>query len=137
MVKMAPFIVFLISFTLSAQIQFNTGSPQLDEDLNAINDIASSDFYPFKMDLLDTYTVSGNQIDYMRVVLKMKPAEIYYALDIAKLSNTPVDRVTLIYKKHKNKGWGYIARQFGIILGSSGFYKLKDNASRMKTVKYS
>ncbi|MCK4465819.1 MAG: hypothetical protein KAU83_08910, partial [Bacteroidales bacterium] len=48
-------------------------------------------------------------------------------LELSKISGKPVDDVVEIYKVHKNKGWGYIAKQLGIKPGSPEFHKLKEN----------
>ena len=57
----------------------------------------------------------------------MEPAEIYLSLELSKLSGRSVDEVVEIYKVHKDKGWGYIAKQLGIKPGSAEFHKLKEN----------
>ena len=64
----------------------------------------------------------------MRISLNMSPGEIYFALEISKYSNKPIDDVIGIYQTHKAKGWGYIAKQAGIKPGSDAFHQLKKNA---------
>ena len=56
----------------------------------------------------------------------MEAGEIYLALEIAKLSKTPVDEVITIYKNNKSKGWGYIAKEAGIKPGSPEFHQMKN-----------
>lgn len=128
------FLVLLsfLVYSASAQISFNTGSVQLDTDLNAINANASVDFGSFKGDLSLSYNVSEKKIDYMKGSLNMAPGEIYLALEIAKLSKTPIDEVITIYKNNKCKGWGYIAKEAGIKPGSAAFHQLKNDASAEK-----
>jgi len=121
MKKILLILVSLIAYSGSAQISFNTGSVQLDSDLNIINISASADFESFKGDMGVTYNVSEKKIEYMRVSLNMAPGEIYFALEISVLSKTPIDKVITIYKKNKSKGWGYIAKEAGIKPGSSEF----------------
>ncbi|TDQ22786.1 hypothetical protein [Tenacibaculum caenipelagi] len=127
-------IILLLFFTysVSAQISFNTGSVQLDSDLNIINADANLNFGAFKTNLSVSYNVSEKKIGYMRGTLGMKAGEIYLALEICKLSRKPVDDVIVIYKTHKNKGWGYIAKQAGIKPGSAAFHQLKNNANSKK-----
>ena len=122
----------LIIYSASAQISFNTGSVQLDSDLNAINTSASANFGSFKTNLSASYNVSSKKIDYMQISLNMAAGEIYLALEIAKLSNTPIDDIITIYKNNKSKGWGYIAKEAGIKPGSSEFHQLKNDTSSKK-----
>lgn len=51
------------------------------------------------------------------------------AAEISILCGRPVDRVVVVYQKHKNKGWGYIAKQLGIKPGSAKFKALKNKAN--------
>jgi len=114
---------------VNAQFAFRSGSVELDTDLNSINANAKLDFGKFKTNLSLNYNVSQKKIDYMSASLKMQPAEIYFALEIGKYSNRPIDDVIAVYQNDKSKGWGYIAKQMGIKPGSEAFHALKNNAS--------
>jgi hypothetical protein len=132
---MKNILIILLAFTVcsvSAQISFNTGSVQLDTDLNTINARASVDFDSFKGDLSVSYNISEKKIEYMRGSLNMAPGEVYLALEIARLSNKPIDEIIIIYKSDKSKGWGYIAKKAGIKPGSTEFHQLKNNAGSKK-----
>lgn len=128
-------LLSLVVYSASAQINFNTGSAQLDRDLNTINASASADFGSFKADLSVNYNVSEKKIDYMRGSLNMAAGEIYISLEISKLSKTPIDDILAIYTNNKSRGWGYIAKQAGIKPGSPEFHQLKNNASSKKNKK--
>lgn len=132
MKQLLLFFISFIAFSATAQIAFNTGSIQLDSDLNEINLSASTNFESFKGDLAISYDISEKKIEFMRGSLNMVPGEIYLALEISKLSGTPLDEVNTIYQKNKSKGWGYIAKEAGIKPGSSEFHQLKNNASSKK-----
>jgi hypothetical protein len=123
--------ILLISFTVCsfAQLDFKSGSVQLDTDLKSINTQAKLDLGAFKTDLKLNYNVSEKKLDYMSASLKMQPAEWYFALEIGKYSKKPIDQVLVVYQQNKNKGWGYIAKQMGIKPGSPAFHALKNNAS--------
>ena len=123
----------LLAFSAVGQISFNTGSVQLDTDLNTINANADLNFGTFKTNLALSYNVSEKKIDYMKVSLHMAPGEIYFALEISKLSQTPIDEVNQIYINGKSKGWGYIAKEAGIKPGSAEFHQLKNNADENKS----
>jgi len=130
--KIVLILLSLIAYSGTAQISFNTGSVHLDSDLNIINTSASADFGSFKADMGVSFNVSERKIEYMRMSLNMAPGEIYFALEISRLSKTPIDTVITVYKKSKGKGWGYIAKEAGIKPGSSEFHQLKNNASSKK-----
>lgn len=116
-----------LSFSLIGQIDFKSGSLQLDTDLNKINANAKLDLGAFKTELGVKYDVSEKKLDYMSAKLKMQPAEWYFALEIGKHSNKPIDEVLNVYQKNKGKGWGYTAKQMGIKPGSPAFHALKNN----------
>ena len=126
-------LLLFFTYTVSAQISFNTGSVQLDSDLNIINADANLNFGAFKTNLSVSYNVSEKKIGYMQGSIGMKAGEIYLALEICKLSRKSIDDVIIIYKAHKNKGWGYIAKQLGIKPGSAAFHQLKNNANSKKS----
>jgi hypothetical protein len=119
-------------YSASAQISFNTGNSQLDSDLIVINANASADFGSFKADMKLTYNVTDKKIELMKINLDMAPGEIYLALEISKLAKISLDNVLSIYKTHKSKGWGFIAKQAGIKPGSAEFHQLKNGASSKK-----
>ncbi len=119
--------LLFLSVISNAQVPFNTGNAELDADLSKINANAELDFGTFKTDLKLSYNISDKKIDYLSISVKMEPAEIYLSLELSKLSGRSVDEVVEIYKVHKDKGWGYIAKQLGIKPGSAEFHKLKEN----------
>ena len=59
----------------------------------------------------------------------MAPGEIYFALELSKISRTSIDTIISIYDKNKHKGWGYTAKKVGIKPGSAEFHQMKSNAS--------
>jgi hypothetical protein len=130
--KIIILLLSLLPFISSAQISFNTGNVQFDSDLNTINANANLDFGAFKTDLSVGYNVSEKKIEHMRGTLNMAPGEIFLALEISKISKTSVDNIVYHYKKHKNKGWGYIAKEAGIKPGSAEFHQLKNNSRNKK-----
>jgi hypothetical protein len=115
--------ISLISF---AQFPFNTGSVELDADLNKINTSAKLDFGSFKTNLTVSFNIEEKKIDFLRTSVKMEPAEIYFALELSKISQKPIDNVVEVYKTNKEKGWGFIAKQLGIKPGSPEFHQLKE-----------
>jgi hypothetical protein len=64
----------------------------------------------------------------MSVKLGMRPADIYFALEIGRHSKKPIDEILIIYQRDKGKGWGEIAKNCGIKPGSPAFHAMKSNA---------
>ena len=127
--KKVSTIFFALLFCLisNAQVQYNTGDAELDSDLSSINADARLDFGAFKTNLTLSYDISEKKIDYLNISVKMEPAEIYFALELSKLSGRSIDQVVEIYEVNKDKGWGFIAKQLGIKPGSPEFHNLKEN----------
>ena len=126
--KKVLLIYSLIMFSLIsfAQFPFNSGSAELDADLNRINTSAKLNFGGFKTELALSFNIEEKKIDYLRTSVKMEPAEIYFALELSRISKKSIDNVVEIYKINKEKGWGFIAKQLGIKPGSHEFHKLKE-----------
>ncbi len=116
------------SMGLFAQLPFNTGDAELDLELSRMNSDAKGDFSAFKADLSLSYKVSEKEIDRLHVSVKMEPAEIFLALELAKISKRSIDEVVEVYTAQKEKGWGFIAKQLGIKPGSQEFHALKGSA---------
>jgi len=127
--RKAVILILTLLFTIisNAQVLLNTGSVELDNDLNKINADARLDFGTFKTNLALSYNISDIKIDYLIVSVKMEPAEVYLALELSKLSGRSIDQVVEIYEVNRNKGWGIIAKELGIKPGSPEFHKLKEN----------
>lgn len=127
--RKAVILLLTLLFTIisNAQVLFNTGSAEMDADLGKINADANLDFGAFKTNLTLSYDISEKKIDYLNISVKMEPAEIYFALELSKLSGRSIDQVVEIYEVNKDKGWGFIAKQLGIKPGSPEFHNLKEN----------
>lgn len=121
----------LLALSLSAQVKFNTGDTELDNDLAAINANAKLDISAFNADLTASFGVSSKNIEYMTSI-KMEPAEMYFALELALAVNKPIETVVDTYEAHRDKGWGYIAQQLGIKPGSAEFHALKGKSKTKK-----
>ena len=120
--------IFLIVYSTSAQVSFQTGYSEWDSNLKIIDARASADFDTFKTNLSLSFNISERKIDYMAGSLSMSPGEIYLAFDIASLSGNGIDDVITIYQQNRKRGWGYIAQEAGIKPGSQEFHQLKKNA---------
>lgn len=122
--------VAITSFSFS-QLSFNTGSKELDSDLNSINVSAKADLGGFKVELSKEFGVSTKEIDGL-FSIGMEPGEVYLSLEISNISGNSVEKVGQCYKENKGKGWGVIAKEMGIKPGSPEFHQLKGNSKSKK-----
>jgi len=56
----------------------------------------------------------------------MTAGDIYLTLEIAKITKKSVNQVVEAYQNNREKGWGTIAKELGIVPGSDEFNQLKD-----------
>lgn len=121
-------MILLLLFCMNgifAQPIFRTGDTELDLELSRMNSDAKGNFGAFKADLSLSYHVAEKEIDRLHLSVKMEPAEIFLALELAKISRRSIEDVVEVYSTHKEKGWGFIAKQLGIKPGSPEFHTLK------------
>ncbi|MFT4600131.1 MAG: hypothetical protein ACI857_000301 [Arenicella sp.] len=126
-------LVFIITSTLVfGQLKFNTGSSELDADINSINTTAKADLSLYKKDLSVEFSVSLKEIDAL-FALKLEPGDVYLSLEIGKITGNKPSIVAQTYSKNKSKGWGAIANEMGIKPGSTEFHQLKDDSKNKKS----
>ena len=121
----------IFAYAVSAQVKFETGDTELDNDLTVINANAKQDLTGFNKELTDTYGITSKNIDYMTSI-KMEPAEMFFAAELSKATGKTIDEVVSTYEKNREKGWGYVAQQLGIKPGSPEFHALKDKSKAKK-----
>jgi hypothetical protein len=115
-------------------VKASSGDAELDIALDDINKTASADLKLFKKDLSVGFGITEGKLDKLSVEFGMGPADLYFALELSKQANKPIDVVAQTYKTHKAKGWGVIAKELGIKPGSKAFHALK-NAAKGKSKK--
>lgn len=116
-------MIFTGCFTVYGQ--YETGDDELNRNLIDIDAQARVDFNLFKTDLRQNYQVSAQKIDYLSLKIGMRAGDIYMTLELARISGRSIDQVVDVYRSHKTKGWGYVAKQLGIKPGSAEFHALK------------
>ena len=121
-------VLFLVVGFSNLTAQYNTGDSQLNASLVQIDANASVNFSLFKSDMSTTYSVPETKINTWSVSLGMKAGDIYFALELARITKKPIDEVVKVYTTNKQKGWGVIAKDLGIKPGSPEFHALKGNA---------
>ena len=111
--------------TGSANLKFNTGDAEFDVTLSSLNDESSVDVKAFVGDMSLSFGTSKKEVEALISEDKMRPADIYMALNIAKMTETSLEDVVKEYKASHKKGWGVIAKNLGIKPGSKEFHALK------------
>lgn len=131
MMKSRHFLTSLICLVISLTtfIPAAGADSGLDFALTQLNAAARLDFGSFKAHIGPSYNLSASKIEYMHVSLRMQPADIFMAAELSVLCGMPIDRVVVVYKKNKHKGWGHISKQLGIKPGSAKFHALKRKAN--------
>lgn len=116
--------------SLFAQVSaFRTGSLQLDTDLRRINVSAQADFGVFRTEISSLYRVPSARIDELHTSFRMSPADIFFSLEIGRVTNRSLEYILPIYQKNRGKGWGVIAKELGIKPGSPAFHSLKSRTN--------
>ena len=91
-----------------------SGDSELDLTLSDMNVTATANFSVFKQDMAVSYNVTQQKIDYLKLTVKMQPADIYMTLELGKITGKSIDDVVKAYQANKGQGWGVIAKNLGI-----------------------
>ena len=102
-----------------------TGDPQLDRDLQELNEQAQKNIMNFADKLGKHYEIPRETTDWLLKKVGLSPADAYMAIKVSKVSQRSVEDVVEEYENNKGKGWGVIAKQLGIKPGSKEFHELK------------
>jgi hypothetical protein len=105
-----------------------TGDADFDIRLNQVNDDAKLDIKLFTKDLALEYKVEEKTINEGLIKLKMEPAEIFLALETAKLTKKEPAEIFNIYKTDKKQGWGVMLKKAGIDMKMREFKALHKKA---------
>lgn len=131
-ISLGAALVLGVVIPLAAQISFKSGDAQLDVVLNSLNVEAEASVGPFTADLSVSFGVPQPPIQAWITVDKLKPAEAYLVLELARISKKKPTVVLGIYKKNKGAGWGAVAKALGIKPGSPEFKALKAAAAKQR-----
>jgi hypothetical protein len=96
----------------------------LDDFIRRVNQQAKEDITRFNAKLSAQFGVPVPQVD---AILKRvaAPADAFMVLQLSLMSKNKPETVLQTYTKHRDKGWGVIAKELGIKPGSSEFHALK------------
>lgn len=92
--------------------------------LDNLNVKAEADSSGFRYKLSTRFKVGDAEV---KAVLSNvdRPSDAYMVLRLGELSRHSTREVINVYRSHRNKGWGVIAKNLGIKPGSSEFHALK------------
>lgn len=110
---------------LFAQLTFISASNASDFDwLQNLDVIAEADASGFRIQLATHFELTDTQVS--AVISNVRqPSDAYMVLRLGELSQRPVNEVINVYRTHRKKGWGALAKRLGIKPGSSEFHALK------------
>lgn len=123
------FVLIFLANAQSGSLVANTGDKEFDSFLKDLNIQAQADIKLFNKNLSVKYNVPENKVEAF-IQNKIEPADVFMIFETALLLNKPADDVAAAFTKHKDKGWGAIARELGIKPGSKEFHALKGNTKK-------
>ena len=129
-------ILTLNCYSETLSFSFSTGDSDLDVTLNDMNNYISYNIDDFSIELSSYSGVSKREITGYIKIDKMQPAEVYYAVEIAKIKRIPLKKVIIYYRINRERGWGYISKHFGLKPGGREFIEIKKYAKERKTFEY-
>jgi hypothetical protein len=121
-------VVLVMSVLLSVAVTAQ-GAISLDSVLIQINSSGRNDFSYFRTQVSLTYNIPVSRVDYYYSKYRMAPADIYMTMELAAICRVQPIRVIEVYRVHRGRGWGVIARQFGIKPGSREYKRLMDRGN--------
>lgn len=111
-------------FLLAACLTLPALAGDLDGFLKSLNIQARSDLNGFSARVAAQFQIGDLQVQ--AVLNKVDdPADAFMIFQLGHMTRQPVERVYEVYKSHKGKGWGNVAKQLGIKPGSAEFHALK------------
>lgn len=114
--------------TASAQtVGYNirTGDVWVDSRLGEINDYGSRYRDPFVGEMTNYYGAPRSLIVELLDQRRWAPADVYYACALAHSLGIPCSNVVREYDRNPGRGWGNVAKHYGIKPGSPAFHALK------------
>jgi hypothetical protein len=124
-VPMRPFHALALIAVLPA------AAGDLEGFLRNLNVDARLDQNGFAARLSAQFQVSGVQVKAVLSTVK-EPADAFMVLQLGQMTRQPHDRVLAVYKTHRHKGWGELAKELGIKPGSAEFHRLKRGDFRLE-----
>ncbi|MCY7312767.1 MAG: hypothetical protein LH491_03860 [Pseudoxanthomonas sp.] len=102
-----------------------TGDVWVDTRLGEINDYGSRYRDPFMGEMTGYYGAPRSLIVDLLDQRRWAPADVYYACALAQALRIPCVDVVRQYDRDPSRGWGKVAKHYGIKPGSPAFHALK------------
>lgn len=118
-------LILVLAFS-GAALALSIGD-ELSSLVSELNVRAQADFSLFKTELSVEFGVTVGKIDELIAEVELEPGDVYVTLELARMSEKPVEDVVGVYKVNKTKGWGALAKELGIEPGSPEFKALKES----------
>ena len=96
----------------------------LDAFLGDLNIQARADMNGFSAKISTQFGVPLPQVQ-ATIRTVREPAEAFMVYQLGQMSQRPPEQVVQVYRTHRKKGWGVIAKELGIKPGSAEFHALK------------
>ena len=121
-------IALALSGGATAQVvgyDIRTGDVWVDTRLGEINDYGYRYRDPFIDEMHDYYGAPRPLLVELLDRRRWAPADVYYACALAHALRLPCIDIVREYDRHPGKGWGAVAKRYGIKPGSPAFHALK------------
>ena len=111
--------------TQTVGYNIRTGDVWVDTRLGEINDYGSRYRDPFVGEMTGYYGAPRSLIVELLDQRRWAPADVYYACALAHALGIPCINVVREYDRNPGRGWGNVAKHYGIKPGSPAFHALK------------
>ena len=91
--------------TGSANLKFNTGDAEFDITLSKLNDESSLDVNVFVGDMSLSFGISKDKVKKLIAEVEMRPADVYMALNLVRITDKSLENVVKEYKTNRGKVW--------------------------------
>jgi hypothetical protein len=118
-------MIRILLVLLLPQVAFVSSTSAGDFDwMDNLNVMAESDSSGFRIRLATRFHIGDAQVSTV-FSHTQSPADAYMIFRLGELSHRPINEVVNVYRTHRKKGWGAMAKQLGIKPGSRAFHALK------------
>lgn len=96
----------------------------LEDFLNNLDVQARADRSGFSAQIGTHFQVGGAQVNLVLGQVE-HPADAFMVFELGRMTGKPAEEVLRVYRQHKGRGWGELAKELGIKPGSAEFHRLK------------
>jgi len=133
---MKIFVKFLLLLCLcnvqvlaSDQYKPDSGDSELDESLllihKNINRKSKNKLSSFVDNVADKFQVPIGKVEELFNIYEFNAADVLMSVSVSDVSGEPLQNISGVYSKNKDKGWKYSLKQMNIRKGSKIFNQIK------------